>query len=421
MTDPAYALTSLSLAAGACAAALGFGLGRLTGRARGRASSEVRSEAVLASALEDGLARLKAQQKVMSDRAVASERLNSQIVASLTAGLLLVDGHGRIELLNPAGQRFLGLSDDVSGTAVDTALASAPALVELIEDCRRSHEPVVRRTVTVTSPHATLHFGVTVSPVDHGEQSGSTICLFSDLTSVVEMEDQLRLKEALARLGELTAGLAHEFRNGLATIHGYARLLDPALLPERYRPYVESLRAETDQLGRVVTNFLNFARPEPISCLRVSLREVVIRAADEVQRELPDPATIRVIGDFADLEGDEQLLKQAFDNLFRNAVQACSSASIVPSIVVRGHVDDQHKLSHVLVEDNGPGIPEGARVKVFQPFFTTRAAGTGLGLAIVQKIVLAHNGRITVSDAPHAGARFELTFPLPASALARAS
>jgi nitrogen fixation/metabolism regulation signal transduction histidine kinase len=107
VTDQAYALTSLLFAATVAAAAFGFGLGRLTGRARLRTASEIRSDTVLASALEDGLARLRAQQKVMSDRAVASERLNSQIVASLTAGLLLVDGRGRVELLNPAARRFL--------------------------------------------------------------------------------------------------------------------------------------------------------------------------------------------------------------------------------------------------------------------------------------------------------------------------
>ncbi len=422
MTEQSAALTSLALIGAACAAALGFGLGRLTGRVRGRASREVRSEAVLASALEDGLARLKTQQKVMSDRAVASERLNSQIVASLTAGLLLVDDRGRVELLNPAGQRFLGLTEDAVGEEVTIALVSAPALVELINQCRHDRESVVRRTVAVAHPLKKMHFGVSVSPIDPGGQRGGVICLFSDLTSVVEMEDQLRLKEALARLGELTAGLAHEFRNGLATIHGYARLLDPALLPERYRPYVKSLRAETDQLGRVVTNFLNFAKPESISCVRMSLREVAARAADDARRELPEGAQIQITGEFGDIEGDEQLLKQAFDNLYRNAVQACGGSGTVPAIVVHGEVDRQHRVSRVCVDDNGPGIPDAERVRVFQPFFTTRSAGTGLGLAIVQKIVLAHNGRVSVADSPRGGARFELVLPLAAAgALSKAS
>src|SRR4030095_989259 len=118
-------------------------------------------------------------------------------------------------------------------------------------------------------PHAgtVTHVGVTVSPLSPSENASPTgvICLFSDLTAVIELEDQLRMKETLARLGELTAGIAHEFRNGLATIHGYGKLLDPNALPQQFRPYVEGIRQETDAMGQVVTNFLNFARPTQLS------------------------------------------------------------------------------------------------------------------------------------------------------------
>ena len=109
------------------------------------------------------------------------------------------------------------------------------------------------------------------------------ICLFSDLTAVVELEEQLRLKETLARLGELTAGLAHEFRNGLATIHGYSRLIDVEALTPTYRSYVEGIRQETDALGKVVTNFLNFARPAQLTLTRVDLRAICERVAEEIR------------------------------------------------------------------------------------------------------------------------------------------
>ena len=95
------------------------------------------------------------------------------------------------------------------------------------------------------------------------------------------LEEQLRLKEALARLGELTAGLAHEFRNGLATVHGYARLMDPASLPPTQQAYVEGIREETQALGEVVTNFLNFAKPEPLTLVPIELARLVERAAED--------------------------------------------------------------------------------------------------------------------------------------------
>ena len=115
------------------------------------------------------------------------------------------------------------------------------------------------------------------------------------------MEEQLRLKESLAQVGELTAGIAHEFRNGLATIHGYARLIDRNALPQAFRPHLDGIRQETEALGEVVTNFLNFARPAQLTLSPVDLRAVVERAAEEVrgdarahggevtiQRRLPD-------------------------------------------------------------------------------------------------------------------------------------
>ena len=165
-------------------------------------------------------------------------------------------------------------------------------------------------------------------------QLHGAICLFTDLTAVKDLEEQLRLKESLATVGELTAGIAHEFRNGLATIHGYSKLFDLDALPPAYRPYVEGIRAETESLGQVVTNFLNFARPAQLTLSRVDLRAICERAAEEVRadaRALGGDVAVR--GEFGDLEGDEVLLRQAFSNLLRNAVEACAGASVPPHIV----------------------------------------------------------------------------------------
>jgi signal transduction histidine kinase len=245
-----------------------------------------------------------------------------------------------------------------------------------------------------------------------GDMSG-VICLFSDLTNIVELEEQLRLKETLARLGELTAGIAHEFRNGLATIHGYSRLLDPEALPSQYRPYVEGIRQEAEVLGKVVTNFLNFARPEQVLFAPVDLGAIARRAADDLRHDLPERTTIAIDGGFAEIQGDEALLRQVFGNLLRNAAEACESAGVTPAITIKGQVDPAARSCRVSVDDNGPGIAQDVRDRVFRPFFTTRSRGTGLGLAIVQKIVLMHNGRVAIGASPTGGARLQLTFHLP--------
>ncbi len=119
-------------------------------------------------------------------------------------------------------------------------------------------------------------------------------------------------------------------------------------------------------------------------------------------------------GQFADIDGDEVLLRQVFGNLLRNAAEACDAAGRTPVIVVDGSVDRSHRTCRVSVEDNGPGIPPADREKVFRPFFTSRSRGTGLGLAIVQKIVLIHEGRVAIGAGRAGGASVELTFRLAA-------
>ncbi len=415
MTTFGYTLLGLTVIVAALVAVLTYAVLRFASTARdaARRLRDTGSEtAILSAALQDAVTRLKAQEQETSARADASEQLSSQIVESLTAGLLLVDRSGRVETLNPAGRAMLDVPGEVEGAAYRELLSGAPPLVDAIAECLDTGRPIVRRALQMPETVRPSHLGVTVSPIAGGGAPRGAICLFSDLTAVVDLESQLRLKDTLARLGELTAGMAHEFRNGLATIHGYSRLIDLDAQPERYRPYVEGIRQEADALGKVVTNFLNFARPEQISFTSVSLEAVVRRAVDDLRHELPAGATVEVRGTFGEIEGDEVLLRQVFGNLVRNAAEACDAAGVAPSMALEGRIDAVHRTCWVSVDDNGPGIPETLRARVFQPFYTTRSRGTGLGLAIVQKIVLLHNGRVAVSASPRGGASVQVGLTL---------
>jgi two-component system, NtrC family, sensor histidine kinase HydH len=259
-----------------------------------------------------------------------------------------------------------------------------------------------------------VHLGVTASPLLGADGSlQGAVCLFTDLTAVVELEEQLRLKDSLARLGELTAGLAHEFRNGLATVHGYARLIDPSQVSTPYAAYVQGIRDETEALGRVVTNFLNFARPAQLTLVPVNIGGLVERAVEELRPEAEARGgTVTVDGAFATVDGDEVLLHQAVVNLLRNALEACATVPAPPRIRVGGAVDAAQRVLSIVVADNGPGVDPALREKVFQPFFTTKGHGTGLGLALVRKIVVTHNGRMTLSATDEGGAAFQMTLPL---------
>jgi nitrogen fixation/metabolism regulation signal transduction histidine kinase len=415
MTQFGYALVGLTAIVAMIVAVMTFAILRVIAGARD-AHRSLRdggaNTVMLSAALQEAVGKLKAQEQAMSARAEASDLLRGQIADSLTSGLLVVDAARRVEVLNPAGRRLLNLSSDRIGAPYADVLAGASPLADVISECLAAGKPIVRRSVEMQNAMKGMHFGVTVSPLEHAGDNRGAICLFSDLTSVIELEEQLRLKETLARLGELTAGIAHEFRNGLATIHGYSRLLDPEALPAKYRPYVVGIRQEAEALGTVVTNFLNFARPQQMSFGPVDLGRIARRAADELQRELPSGTRVDVAGDFAEIGGDEVLLRQVFGNLVRNAAEASESKGLVPIIAITGQIDRTHGTCRVTVEDNGPGIPLQDREKVFRPFFTTRSRGTGLGLAIVQKIVLTHHGRVAIGSSPAGGASIELTFRL---------
>jgi nitrogen fixation/metabolism regulation signal transduction histidine kinase len=416
MTATGYAFIGLTAIVAGLVSVLVFAVLRFATAARdarttsrGSAGAE---NAFLSAALQEALQKLKAQERATAARAEASERLSGEIISSLTAGLLVVGLKQEIRILNPAGRRMLDAPGPESAGPYERSAREQP-LFDVIDECLSTLTPIVRRAVVLDAEETVTHLGVSVSPLSDEEgKTHGAICLFTDLTAIKDLEEQLRLKESLATVGELTVGIAHEFRNGLATIHGYSKLLDLNALPESYRAYVQGIRAETESLSQVVTNFLNFARPAQLALARVDMRAICERAVDELR---PDAralgGSVEIVGEFGVLDGDEVLLRQAFSNLLRNALEACAGASIAPQIGIQAEIDSAQRVSRIAVNDNGPGIAPALRERVFRPFFTSKRNGTGLGLALVQKIIVFHNGRITVASSPAGGASLQVTLP----------
>ena len=418
LTPNAYTFLGLTALVAALVAVLAFALLRFSAAAadtrrksRGSGGAET---ALLSAALQEAVTKLKAQERAMAARADASERLSGEIISSLTAGLLVVGLNREIRTFNPAGLRILDRPELLQPGAFQASAREQP-LFATIDECLTQRTPIVRRTVVLAEAgQGVTHLGVSVSPLsDPQGQLHGAICLFTDLTTIKDLEEQLRLKESLAAVGELTAGIAHEFRNGLATIQGYSKLFDLNALPESYRAYVVGIRSETESLSQVVTNFLNFARPAQLTLTDVDLRGICERAGDEVRadaRTLGGDVDVR--GDFGVIEGDEVLLRQAFSNLLRNALEACAGGPEPPRIAIQSEIDPVLKLIRIAVSDNGPGIAPALRERVFRPFFTSKRSGTGLGLALVQKIIVFHNGRVVAGTSPEGGASLQVTLPI---------
>jgi PAS domain S-box-containing protein len=414
-----YLLIGLTAIVGAVAGTVMFTLLRafaaardLTSGSGGKSGAET---AFMAAAMEEAMARLKLREQALAARVEASERLSDEIIAQLTSGLLVVGADRRVQSLNPFGRKLLGLAEaDSMGEVTHVLLGVAP-LAAVIQECLDTGQPMRRRTVTIeVTPDRIVHLGVTVSPI--GDAAGSqrgAICLFADLTDIVDLEERLRLKDSLAQVGELTAGIAHEFRNGLATIHGYARLIDLDRLPADMGACVKGIRDETDALGGVVRNFLNFAKPAELTLGTVDVQALALRAGDEIRAEATARGgSVTVDGESVLVQGDDVLLRQAVSNLCRNALEACVEGGMQPHIVIEWTADRAQHVARISVVDNGPGIDAKIAARIFRPFVTTRARGTGLGLALVQKIVVTHNGRVGVQSEPGGGTRFTVTLPL---------
>jgi two-component system sensor histidine kinase HydH len=385
--------------------------------------AEGTESAFMAAAMHEAVMRLRDKEQAQQARADASERLSDDIVSGLTSGLLVVTADGRMRIINPAAKRLLNVRNglETADAPYLDVLGHLPPLAQVVDESLRSQQPIVRRVLDLRElatvvPVGAAQLGVTVSPIvdtKNGHRFQGIICLLNDLTNVVVLEERLRLRESLAQVGEMTAGIAHEFRNSLATIHGYARLIALDSLSDRDRVCVEGIQQESSALAEVLTNFLAFARPTDVTLDSVSLRGVVERAVQEIRTEIDvRHGLLEVTGADVTVEGDEVLLRQAFGNLCRNALEACVANGTTPAISVKIATDTGQREAIVSITDNGPGIEPAVRDRIFQPFFTTKGKGTGLGLALVQKIIITHNGRITPSHPASGGLRMDVALPL---------
>jgi two-component system sensor histidine kinase HydH len=377
--------------------------------------------AFMTASMQAVIQKLREQEKELAalhrsdrERAQQTEKLSEAVTRNMPAGLLLINSAGLITIANPAAETALGVRG-LSYRRCSEALGSESSLAKLVTTCLTQAQTYRRAEIEYTTPAGELRWlGVTISPIqnDTGEVTGA-LCLLSDLTELATLQHQVRVKESLAALGELSAGIAHEFKNSLATISGYAQMIraesrgEPA---ENARLILEQTRS----LAHVVTEFLKFARPLDISSEEIALDSLLARTVAEVRDSSPG-VEISVTGDFEHISGDDTLLRQALLNLVRNAAEAAGGQAFRGQVRLHGAVEQVagRAMQRISISDNGPGIPSGDLAKIFVPFYTTKTNGTGLGLAIVQKIVLQHGGSVEARNKTEGGA--ELIVWLPSS------
>lgn len=233
---------------------------------------------------------------------------------------------------------------------------------------------------------------------------------------IQSLKDQLVIKERLAALGEVSAGIAHEFRNPMSVIAGYAKLLLKSLdVNDEKREIARGILKEIEEMNRVMEELLKFSMSGPIKKNDINLTKTirdVIQDIGELGQRIDFRCSEEVL-----VKGDEILLKQAIRNLLHNAIDA---GDMVWIEVKRGawsgerqamSRESQNDGIYITVRDNGRGIPEDDLKKIFMPFYTTKDRGTGIGLALVQKIVTEHGGNISVESKEGKGSAFKVFLP----------
>ena len=332
------------------------------------------------------------------------EKMNRTILSHISSGLMLINSKGKIRSFNRAASSIteLSLQDvyDQDATEMFPGLLVGSSVVT--KPLNRSEGYFVKSN----GEKLILGYATTFARGGQGEDLGILVT-FQDLTQLKKIEEDLKRTDRLAAVGRLAAGMAHEIRNPLASISGSVQLLMEAETVQS-----EDLRLmgivvkEADRLNGLLTDFLEFAKPKQ------PVKEIVNVASilgQLVEMLVSDPRfegidIVKKYPDVINFNLDRGLILQVLWDLAINAAEAMGGqGQLIFSI-------EDNDIPTVIVEDNGPGIADAIKARIFEPFFSTKERGTGLGLASVYSVVEAHGGMVTVDNGIYGGARFSLLF-----------
>ncbi|MDZ4722402.1 MAG: ATP-binding protein [candidate division Zixibacteria bacterium] len=356
---------------------------------------------------KNALVRLNAE---ISERARSLERINDFLLTSITSGIVTVNAQGGIISVNQAAQEMLGLIDNNDDAAhFDSYFAQYPAIVNRIgAGINRGSYPDYEEVRLVHQSGHALSLGISISPIRNNEHSVIGVALMlNDLTELSRLREEVEHKQRLAALGEMAAGLAHQIRNSLGAIAGFATLLKKGhAVEDAFLGTIGSLLSESKEAEDMIGRFLSFAKPLHCELEDIELEKLIAETV-ETFRIRPDCSGVRFVIEAKKgiiFSADSILFKQALANLLDNAVRACKNVSGL--IRIQG-VSRDGKVC-LTITDNGAGIPHDTIPKIFTPFYSGRPDGTGLGLSLVSKIVDLHRGTVSVESKETVGTTFTI-------------
>jgi two-component system sensor histidine kinase PilS (NtrC family) len=364
--------------------------------------------------------RLRKTRRELREKSIDLEDLRvlqDHILRSVGSGIVTMDLQGNIASWNPAAEQITGYPfveiksrwQQVFGDSIKGVFGHTDSL--------RSH-PFRFNGQIMKKDGSIALLGMTASLLkDEANTVRGFILIFQDITKLMEMEDQVRMKERLATVGSLAAGIAHEIRNPLASLSGSIQVLQGELaLQGDNKHLMDIVVRETDRLNTIIMEFLEYARLKNAQNDYIELSPLLDETIMLLKNCKEYSGNIHITQQadpHAVIKGDSQRIRQVFWNLLINACQAMPRGGeiTVTARVVPGEQDDLD-WCEIIIKDSGQGISKEDRDRIFNPFFTTKTGGTGLGLSIVYRIIEDHQGTITLDSAPGKGTQFIIRLPI---------
>jgi two-component system, sporulation sensor kinase E len=352
--------------------------------------------------------------KIMIELSTEKE-LYRLVFESMIEGVIVTDSDNKIILINRAMEEFLAIPKERAYSQQLEYCNFDPEVKGLLDNRTEKNERIIDREIHLRRTDKA--FTLTVLPLLHNEENVGNIIILVDITEKKKREIQLRQAESLAALTTLSAGVAHEIKNPLASIDIHIQLLRKQIAKRKGENVknMENLliivKEEIDRLNSIVQDFLFAVRPMNMNLSRENINEIMKEMMDFLKYELQE-ADVAVMLEFEEslpeVSVDPKYLKQALLNVVKNSIEALDGGGRLN--VKTEEASDGDVLIHII--DNGKGIPENIMGKIFEPYFTTRKFGTGLGLVIVYKIIKELGGDIKVSSKENEGTVFSIKLPV---------
>jgi PAS domain S-box-containing protein len=382
---------------------------------------------LMVNAFHGLISRLKSKEEELQrlrlfaeERAKEAENYSENVLESVTSGVITLDRGMRIATVNAAAESILKLDkEEVLAKPGEAIFGKESRILHLLRQAISEQAVISRQELEIERRGGErIWVGISFSLLRdrRGAVIGTTL-VFTDLTEIKRLQEQVEIKKRLLVLGEMSAWIAHEFRNYMGTILGLARLLSKQLEETGQQAMVQSIMDELAAMDRLISELLSYGKRTEMHPQSVDLKELIedltesFRTAGRLDGIDLD---VRIPSALPPAALDPTLIRQALTNLIQNALEALDESAISEREGKALRIEAWQRPSEIVLEisDSGGGIPNENLDKIFLPFFTTKQKGTGLGLALVHKIVLSHNGRIEARNLEEGGASFTVTLPV---------